>query len=265
MCLIVLLMGCGNKTKAHDNMSNKANSSASNNKTDTTNNANDQKTYELQAAKNDVGNIELSVIDSGNYKGSYVVVLPAYSSWANALWITTNEGNELVLEQQVTATDGMILSVKCVSLSQGDFIEVYDCSHKGNGGMKLISWDNLTKAKYEFYGKVDKYHEGYVGENVIDQFNLPTIYESGPGYGYSFIYNGGYLPVEYKDVNNDGYTDVVFSGIKELVKDSEGVNYDNDTIMAYIYEKEVYLYNTVTKQFDLSNKLSEEKIFKALQ
>ena len=185
--------------------------------------------------------IELKKINKEGFGNSFLAVLSSHeSTGTDGLWIVKNTNNELFLSKKVKSVSDKILRVECVSISQGDFIEIYDSTHMGNGGMKLVSWDDLTNPKYEFTGVVDKHYE--IEEKT----------------GCSKVFADGYLSSFYYDVDSDGRTDVVFEGIQWLVDDNIESSYFGENIMKTTFIKWVYLYNSQMDMFCKSEELSKE-------
>ena len=247
--LLLFLAGCGKNDITLATVGNETTANAGSNK---------------KAYLSELGSL-VSLIPYDYSGGSYLAVIQSSdSSWADELWVVKMENSELVLVAEVAHNPSVVRNAACVSISQGEFIEVYCSSHSGNGSMLLIPRDDLKTPKYEF-GVVDLSHEGYVSEETVDTYNLPVLEGMEKGYGYSFVYEGGYLKAEYKDLNGDGNTDIVFHGIKGLVADNRSETEDNPSPIVLFHIKKVYIYDSIKDEFVLSPDLNEEKAFDAVK
>ena len=163
---------------------------------------------------------------------------------------------------QIRETDGVIQALDyissgatdyfnfdIISISEGDFVTVYSASHMGNGSLELMELESIPERKvgeapdYELYA-IDNHFEGVEGKT-----GKPT----------SKVFHNGMLTPEYKDVNNDGNTDVVLNGVVEEYE------YNKETSKEELQKSEkvceVYLFNPKDKTFTLQsdNDLREKK------
>lgn len=126
-----------------------------------------------------------------------------------------------------------------ISISQGDFVTVYSASHMGNGTLELIRMDELSNREvgsvpdYELYA-VDNHYEDMVTENE------PVI---------SKVFENGILTPEYKDVNADGNTDVVLSGV--VLEYEYDVEADTHNLKSASEVCQIYEFTPETKTFTL--------------
>lgn len=185
----------------------------------------------------------------------FIVLIKDASEWADDVWYIRYDREKILEKRHLKKVDGTVISCEQVELSHGQFIEFYSSSHQGNGTTML--WNiNTKKVEYEFERlTVDNHLEGYVGSKIVKKYNLTNLYEDGGG-DYSFLYEGGKLSSEYKDINGDGKDDVIFCGVRKLVES----NYEEPIALFYI--KDVHLYDTDKDKFVYNKKLSQEKELK---
>lgn len=186
---------------------------------------------------------------------AYIAVIKHGDFWTEEVWYINYDGEKITDKRHIKEVDGNILSYKNVELSQGTYIEFYTATNMGNG--QTVLWNPiLKKVEYVFErNTIDAYKESYVNEMVVKKYDLPKMYEE-PGYGYSFVYQGDILTSHYKDLNNDGYDDATFTGVKKLVADFEV------SPIKLFYVEEVYLYDEEKNTFVYSKKLSKEEELK---
>lgn len=205
---------------------------------------------------------EKAIVDTSNYvnlefitivDNQYFLIVKKGADWADSLWCLKFNKDTIIEKKQITDVEGEIIKYDLVDISQGEFLELYIASHQGNGQTILLDVNDLS-VQFVFEGTVDFHNEGSVGEDIIQEFMLPTLPGYDKGYGYSFVYNGDMVTSVFSDLNDDGNTDVTFYGIKELVTDDENIP------IQFIYIEDVYLYDGSKNQFFLSQDLSESKI-----
>jgi len=193
-----------------------------------------------------------------NSDGSYIIVIKHGNFWMEDVWYVKYDGQKITYKKLVEELSGQkIVSFKCISLEWNDYVEFYTSSNMGNGSTFL--WNIASEeVEYEFEEMtVDCHHEGYVGQDIVDKYNLQTINEE-PGYGYSYVYQGDTLTSYYIDVNNDGYEDAVFGGIKYLVEDCE--EFEKSKILEKFYLEKVHVYDRETNKFVYSKDMSTEQL-----
>lgn len=136
-----------------------------------------------------------------------------------------------------------------ISISEGDFVTVYSASHMGNGSLELVELDNIPGRKA---GEVSDY-ELYAIDNHFEEI------ESKTGKTTSKIFQDGILTPEYKDVNNDGNTDVILNGVLQEYEFNKETN--EEELQKSEKVCEVYLFNPKDKTFTLQsdNDLREKK------
>lgn len=200
----------------------------------------------------------LTVIPYSITGDQYLIIIGRGADVNNELWCLNFDGTQITEKKIIEGIYGQFINYKSVETSQGSFIEISTASRMGSGDTYLLNTKTL-KVDFTFYFTVDFNHEGYVNEEVVKQFELPTLPDSESGYNYSFVYNGKCLSSSYSDINGDGMTDVTFYGIKELSADNE--NYDSVPLQL-IYVENVYLYDSATNAFILNEEKSSTKTLK---
>lgn len=128
-----------------------------------------------------------------------------------------------------------------ISISEGDFVTVYSASHMGNGTLELINMDELPDREI---GSVPDYEmyaiDGHYEDMVVD--NVPVT---------SKVFENGILTPEYKDVNEDGNTDVVLSGVvQEYEFDEEA---DTHNLKSAREVCQIYEFDPAAKTFTLQS------------
>lgn len=133
-------------------------------------------------------------------------------------------------------------------------MEFYTATNQGNGAAILWNVDT-KKVEYTFENQVDYHRELYVSDEILEKYNLSEGTEED-NYKYSFIYQGDMLNSYYYDVNEDGYDDAVFCGVKCLMHDFD------ELPLASSYIEEVYLYDVDKNEFIYSEEFGYEQELK---
>ena len=113
-------------------------------------------------------------------------------------------------------------------MTQGNFIAAICTSHVGNGDLRLIPIDEDTKTSYEIPASRAMY-----GNEWLEQFNY--LFEHGSD---CTDFYGGHMTPNYKDVNGDGHTDIVLTGV-QFVRNRErtGIVAEYDCEYVYLYSE----------------------------
>ena len=124
-------------------------------------------------------------------------------------------------------------------------IQTFVATNRGNGDMKLITFDREAQVVGEFKCVVDFSQEYTVDPFLNKEYNLDE-WNGGTSYVYGNVddRNHGILFPIYKDINNDGYDDVQFVGIQTLI------DYDANTLDQFDVSL-IYHYNPQEKVFEL--------------
>lgn len=140
-------------------------------------------------------------------------------------------------------------SYQVVDLSGMNYAAVTCASHMGCGTLDLYPLDEENGSTYSI-------------DNVIDNnYELMALKdENGYDYAESSVYYDGKLDAEYQDVNADGYTDIVLTGIVldyEAYPDMEYANTYGELKRSQNC-KRIYLYDAAKKQYKLSDEILED-------
>jgi len=128
------------------------------------------------------------------------------------------------------------LSSECVSKAKfvpvdsfiDYFIEFYESTHMGNGGMTLYSIDPEIPT-FHFYGVYDCNRED------MEYSDLQSIFACRR---FSFIYKNDYLDVAYALPYNDEKCTVTFRGWQLLLDENESIISESECVIAFMYDSE---------------------------
>ena len=133
-----------------------------------------------------------------------------------------------------------LFSIREVSLTQGEFIEVYAAAHNGTGRMYLYENNESVRLAYTIQGSIiDTNLNSWRQEEAVYFVSEELVAELTDGKRISWIYANGRLNSEYSDFNSDGHTDIRFYGIRQTTITSEG---DHDDIRVVLEEAYMMLY-----------------------
>jgi hypothetical protein len=118
------------------------------------------------------------------------------------------------------------ISLKGISLP---LIEVFDVTHQGNGYYYL----------YEIKGK----HARLITQTRAVDWNFEEALEFNHKFNCSIIYKGGKLTPFYRDVNNDGITDIILKGTIQIFES------DWKTKLKEYPAQKVLIFNKAKKKF----------------
>ncbi len=164
------------------------------------------------------------VLDLG---GKQYVLATVSDFWYGELLYVNESDGEIVFEE--TAAGGFIdrLDVEYVEMTQGNFIAAICTSHVGNGPLRLIPIDEHTKISYEIPAS-----RAMFGNEWLEQFNYVEQFS----YDATDFY-GGHMTPNYKDVNGDGHTDIVLTGVQFVRNRARtGIVAEYDCEYVYIYD-----------------------------
>ena len=164
------------------------------------------------------------VLDLG---GKQYVLATVSDFWYGELLYVNESDGEIVFEE--TAAGGFIdrLDVEYVEMSQGNFIAAICTTHVGNGDLRLIPIDEDTKTSYAIPASRAMY-----GNEWLDQFNY--LFEHGSD---CTDFYGGHMTPNYRDVDGDGNTDIVLTGVQFVRNRARtGIVAEYDCEYVYIYD-----------------------------
>jgi len=184
--------------------------------------------------------------------------------WGTGLYLIITDDYEIVKVVD-TGLGGYseFFSYEIVSMSQGDFLAVYCSAHTGNGELVLAPITEMNRTKYIFTDAIDDHYEcmrstaieyGLAPEHSQEVISGEIFEEDEDGHvEASTVYLGGKLHADYFDVDQDGNTDVVLTGIQRVY---ETGNNNEQILKQEYYVKNVFLYNPEIDGFILNNELS---------
>ena len=182
--------------------------------------------------------------------------------WGSELYMII-EDNEEIIKVIDTGLGGNseYFSYDIVNLSQGVFVAVYCTSHAGNGELTLAPINEINKAKYIFPDAVDNHFECMrltaIEYGLAPEYSLLELEEGedidGKKEKASAVYLGGKLHADYIDINLDGNTDVVLTGIQRIYEEG---NNSEQLLKHEYYIKKIYIYDHILDEFVFNDKLS---------
>lgn len=162
---------------------------------------------------------EIEDIEVKIYDGSvFLAIIESQKDWWEDLEVgRLVNGSIKWLEIENPPTENSILSARFVNLKGFDspILEVYGETHMGNGNLYLYKVDS---------DKLSLIFKTYAVDEYYNHRWAPENYKK---YGYgtcSEIYRGGKLLASYNDLNNDGVSDIVLTGITDIICEQEKVN-----------------------------------------
>jgi len=169
------------------------------------------------------------------FEGKTYVVALSGNDWSVHMFLLNEENGEETLEETAAEGSRYFFEVDFINISQGKFIEAYCATHMGNGNLLLIPIDEPSKEKYAIPAI-----GGLGGHDWLAQFNYLSEYGSN-----ATRFKNGHLEADYRDINGDGHTDIVMTGIQEVN------NRDRTEVVAEYDCKFVYIYDVYEDEFIL--------------
>lgn len=171
--------------------------------------------------------------------------------WGSELYIVSVDDNKITkITDAGLGGNSEYFSYDVVTMTQGVFISAFCASHSGNGELELALLPNPNIKKYTIPGAVDNYYED--SRLTAAEYSLAST-ENGD-ITASAVYLGGKLHADYTDINHDGDTDVVLTGIQQIYE--TGIHQEQIPRKEY-YVKDVYLYDSIKDDFLFDEKASE--------
>jgi hypothetical protein len=208
--------------------------------------------------RNDHNLMSLNTVDiqksyyTDNGKEIYLVSVIPQFMWGAELYILYVENNKIAdIIKTPLGGNKRFFSYELINISNGTFIAAYCATHAGNGNLELVSIFQPDIIKYSIPFAVDGHYE----EMAIAAIEYGLISEYDENIRASAVYLGGKLHADYLDVNQDGYTDIVLSGIRRIYQTGED---DKRILKKEYYVRSVYLYDAEKDKFVLNEQISEE-------
>lgn len=160
----------------------------------------------------------------------YIVTISAGKIWGPNVYMIEYYNDE-IQSVKILNKSNCVSDVDIIKPEGFDdyWVVFYEASNQGNGGLRMYSFAQDMQELY-FSNVYDMHRENR--EN-IDSKAFAGI---NSGKLYSFIYDGGCLNVEYKDMNGDGISDFVFSGTQLLLDEKEEIVDKDECRFVYIYD-----------------------------
>ena len=194
----------------------------------------------------------LDTISVSNDNEEAYIVISRDTSWGKAFYYVTIENNEIKEKKPIKNLGGQLINYKNIHLNGKEYWQFDTSSNQGNGSSCFYSVED-KKVVYEIFGTVDFHLESSNSLENIKNDGFETknlVYDKKLySYGYSMIYYRKGLESYVKDVNNDGYDDLVFYGQKLLIKNysSEFVNHIPEQTVSV---EKIYYYDPKSDSFN---------------
>jgi|GEM_PF-7086469 len=174
--------------------------------------------------------------------------------WCTTLYIILAYDNKIIdVVETGLGGNSNFFSYDVVKLSQGDYIAAYCASHQGNGDLTLFAISEQEPREYSIFPAVDDNYEHM--QMTAIEYGLSSDYDEN--IYASEVYLGGKLHAEYHDVNDDGNTDIILSGIQLIYEHISIDDFDERILRKSYYIKNVYVYDSVLNDFIYDEMVSE--------
>lgn len=188
--------------------------------------------------------VDLITLKETENEAIYITLEKDDEWWENASLVTLKSG-QLSEFKKIDAIDGKVIEYKDCKINGRTYWHLYMSNNQGNGNSLLF---DVAKGEitHEFNGTVDKYHEAYLYPETAKRFdiNYDKINEKE---NYSAVYLGGKLESYIKDMDGDGYEDLVFYGAEILLD-------DRNILLGQRKVENIYCYDPLTKKYNLLQK-----------
>ncbi|PWM68138.1 MAG: hypothetical protein DBX61_04095 [Clostridiales bacterium] len=147
----------------------------------------------------------------------------------------------------------VLFDYELVELNNVFYVAVVSVSHSGNGDLQFfqVSKFGVDEMAFSLPNIVDVYHEE--SEETAVEYGLSSGY--GCGVKGSLVYPQNKLNAEYIDTNGDGKTEIVLTGIQQLIISEDG---SADYVAKTFVVERVYRYDEKTDSLaEISNELQE--------
>ena len=194
----------------------------------------------------------------------YFVELQMDYMWDTSLF-KVEENNGQITDLLFTGLGGNkdLFSYDVIEITQGNFLVGYCSSHMGNGNLELVSLDKIGEIKYsisQISGESNSYIEGIIDCYYEQTEKTAILHGLSDKYGNDILASAVFcddkLKAQYYDADNDGNTDIIFTGIQQIyLEDKEFFEAPEQEY----YCKIVFLFNSEDDKFYYNEKFSYYK------
>ncbi len=199
----------------------------------------------LFATQRDYAEFELQY---QSYQGRmyYFLLAQNVDSWSCELYyILLNDQGGLQVVIPCKGGNQSLFSYDIVNLSEESYVAVYCANQMGYGSLELYSLEHADGRSYRIENVIDNHYEAMA---FVNEYGFP--------YSRSQIFYDGKLQVEFKDIDQDGYTDVELTGIK--LQYERYPSDESETLTSSLDYKRSYLYDSNNHLFALYIEEEEE-------
>ena len=203
---------------------------------------------EVESAMENDGNlkslntVEISRKNDNDGNAYYFVKTNSQFMWGSELYMLIIDDDKITkIVDTGLGGNSEYFSYDVASISQGVFVSAFCSSHSGNGDLRLMPINEPNTVEYLIPNAVDNYYE----ESELTAIEHEITKANGKS-SASSVYLGGKLHASYVDVNHDGHTDIVLTGIQQIY---ETVQNHGQTLKKEYFVKNVYLYDPIMDDF----------------
>ncbi len=202
-----------------------------------------------------IDNLIKMPINPNEDNGEYLLLASDFDNIDTAVYSFKFCNGKIENIKEIEKLYGNIVNYKTLKINDSIFWQFDISNHQGNGDSYFYSLDD-DNVVFEIPCTVDWHFEGANGLEYLKTRNFNTsnlkFDNKSKIYPYSIVYADKKLNSYIKDINNDGYDDIVFYGSSLLIEDVPDNDYSNviPTQMVSI-ERKFY--------FDIESKIFNEK------
>lgn len=194
-------------------------------------------------------------INPNEENGKYLVIASDLNDIDSSVYSFDFKNGEIRNITEIKELNGNIIAYKTLKINNSLFWQFDISNHQGNGNSYFYSVDE-NKVLFEIPNTVDWHFEGSNGIEYLKYQNFNTsnltFDNESKTHPYSIVYADKKLTSYSKDINDDGYDDLIFYGSILLVKNISNNDYTN-VIPTQIVEFERKFY------FDMQNKAFKQE------
>lgn len=188
--------------------------------------------------------VDLITLKETKNEAAYITLEKDGERWTNASLVTLKSG-QLSEFKKIEAIDGKVIEYKDCKINGKTYWHFYVTNNQGNG-TSLFFDVAKSEITHQINGTVDKYHEGYLYPETAKRFDI-DYNKIKAKEKYSAVYLGGKLESYIKDMNGDGYEDLVFYGAEILLD-------DNNVLLGQRKVENIYHYDPTIEEYNLFQK-----------